>query len=102
MVSEWILDELEVIHGTRDRCEMWDVYGDGRCDEDCDEPDPDCDEDTGVEGEAGLDDDASDLDRDGADDDSGDDKAAGCSCASQASRSLSWPHLLCFQSIKEK
>ena len=51
VVSEWILGELEGIYGTRDRCEMWDVYGDGNCDEDCDEPDPDCvvadEEDTG-------------------------------------------------------
>ncbi len=44
VVAEWILDNLEDIYGTRDRCEMWGVYGDGNCDEDCDEPDPDCSE----------------------------------------------------------
>ena len=40
-VSEWVLDQLEDVHGTRDRCEMWGLYGDGVCDADCDS-DPDC------------------------------------------------------------
>ena len=40
-VSEWILDQLEDVHGTRDRCEMWGLYGDGVCDVECD-ADPDC------------------------------------------------------------
>lgn len=42
VVSGWILDELEALYGTRDRCEIWDIYDDGICDEDCDAPDPDC------------------------------------------------------------
>ena len=41
-VHEWILDQLEDVYGTRDRCEMWDIYDDGICDEDCLEIDPDC------------------------------------------------------------
>jgi len=40
-VSEWILDQLEDVHGTRDRCEMWGLYGDGVCDAEC-AADPDC------------------------------------------------------------
>ncbi len=44
-VYEWIVDQLEDVHGTRDRCEMWDVYDDGACDLDCPEIDPDCVED---------------------------------------------------------
>jgi len=40
-VSEWILDQLEDVHGTRDRCEMWGLYGDDICDPECD-ADPDC------------------------------------------------------------
>lgn len=56
-VAEWILDELEFIHGTRDRCEMWGVYGDGACDTDCDEPDPDCEVDAAdTGGESDIDD----------------------------------------------
>jgi secreted trypsin-like serine protease len=44
VVSDWVLDQLEDIHGTRDRCEMWEVYDDGICDEDCDRVDPDCED----------------------------------------------------------
>jgi secreted trypsin-like serine protease len=40
-VSDWILDQLEDVHGTRDRCEMWGLYGDDICDSECD-ADPDC------------------------------------------------------------
>jgi secreted trypsin-like serine protease len=40
-VSEWILDQVEDVHGTRDRCEAWGLYGDGACDLDCDQ-DVDC------------------------------------------------------------
>ena len=40
-VSEWVLDQLEDVHGTRDRCEMWGLYDNGVCDEDC-ASDPDC------------------------------------------------------------
>ena len=41
-VSEWILDQIEDVHGSRDRCEVWGLYDDGNCDLDCDEPDVDC------------------------------------------------------------
>jgi len=81
VVAEWILDELEDIYGTRDRCEMWDVYGDGACDEDCDSPDPDCDvtggDDTG--GAAASGDTA-----DGAED------KGGCTCSATARGSADW------------
>ena len=58
-VSEWILDQLEDVHGTRDRCEMWGLYGNDVCDADCDD-DPDCTEDLILGdpgfGESGFDD----------------------------------------------
>lgn len=41
-VSEWILDQIEDVHGSRDRCEVWGLYDDGNCDLDCDEEDIDC------------------------------------------------------------
>ena len=41
-ISPWIMDQLESVHGTRDRCEMWGLYGDGICDADCDAEDVDC------------------------------------------------------------
>ena len=42
-VSEWILDQVEDVHGSRDRCEVWGLYGDGVCDKGCDVEDIDCD-----------------------------------------------------------
>jgi len=47
IVSEWILDHVETVHGTRDLCEANGRYGDGICDEACDVIDQDCLEDTG-------------------------------------------------------
>jgi len=86
VVADWILDELEDLYGTRDRCEMWDVYGDGACDEDCAEPDPDCavvdDEDTGA--------DAADLDGE-----SGEDKEGGCACSTPGRPGLGWAWAMC-------
>ena len=41
-VSDWILDQIELVHGTTDRCEIWGLYDDGVCDADCDLEDPDC------------------------------------------------------------
>jgi hypothetical protein len=41
-VSEWILEQVEWVHGSRDRCEVWGLYGDGVCDDDCDREDADC------------------------------------------------------------
>ena len=42
VVADWVLDTVEEVHGTRDRCEIYDAYLDGACDEDCAQPDPDC------------------------------------------------------------
>lgn len=41
LVAEWILDQVEEVHGTRDVCEADGRYGDGVCDGVCD-ADPDC------------------------------------------------------------
>jgi|GEM_PF-1621024 len=41
-ISDWILDQVELVHGSRDRCEVWGLYEDGVCDEDCDLEDLDC------------------------------------------------------------
>ena len=40
--ADWILDFVEAVHGTRDQCEANGFYDDGLCDENCDQPDPDC------------------------------------------------------------
>ena len=53
-VSEWILDQVEGVHGSRDRCEVWGLYGDGSCDLDCDLEDVDCiveEDDSGADGD---------------------------------------------------
>lgn len=42
VVAEWILDQVEAEHGSRDRCEVFGYYADGICQTDCDRPDPDC------------------------------------------------------------
>lgn len=42
VVGEWILDQVEAVHGSRDRCEVNGHYGDGVCDRFCDDFDPDC------------------------------------------------------------
>lgn len=40
---EWILDQVEEVHGTRDLCDINGWYDDGICDEDlCIDEDPDC------------------------------------------------------------
>ena len=63
IATEWILDQVENVHGTRDVCEINGWYDNGVCDPFCDEPDPDCDEtpdgdagagDAGDAGGAGL------------------------------------------------
>jgi len=80
VVADWILDQLEDVHGTRDRCEMWGLYDDGDCDEDCDEPDPDC-------GLAG-DDTGSGVDDTGSAD--GDEGKGGCACSTTANPGSGW------------
>ncbi len=44
IATEWILDQIEDVHGTRDVCEINGWYDNGVCDPFCDEPDPDCGE----------------------------------------------------------
>ncbi|MCA9489949.1 MAG: S1 family peptidase [Myxococcales bacterium] len=40
--SDWILKQIESVHGTTDRCEVLGLYGDGVCDASCDQLDDDC------------------------------------------------------------
>jgi hypothetical protein len=42
MLYEWILDQVEDVHGSRDLCAINGFYGDGWCDVDCPEEDVDC------------------------------------------------------------
>jgi hypothetical protein len=42
VVADWLLQKVEEVHGTTDRCAIYGQYDDGRCQRDCDEPDPDC------------------------------------------------------------
>ncbi|MBX2797045.1 MAG: trypsin-like serine protease [Myxococcales bacterium] len=42
VVADWILDRVEDVHGSRDRCEVHGLYEDGVCHPDCDRPDWDC------------------------------------------------------------
>ena len=42
VARSWILDQIENVHGTTDRCTIFEAYGDGVCDTDCDQPDIDC------------------------------------------------------------
>jgi hypothetical protein len=51
-VSDWILDQVEDVHGSRDRCEVWGLYGDGFCDLGCELEDVDCA--SGDEGDEGV------------------------------------------------
>ncbi len=41
---DWVLDQVEAVHGSRDLCEINGNYDDGVCDAWCDGPDPDCEE----------------------------------------------------------
>jgi V8-like Glu-specific endopeptidase len=42
IAADWILDQVERVHGTRDICLAAGRYEDGWCDESCPKPDPDC------------------------------------------------------------
>jgi hypothetical protein len=42
VASDWILAKIEEVHGTTDQCAVMGRYGDGLCDETCDDIDPDC------------------------------------------------------------
>ena len=84
IAADWILDWIEEVHGTRDVCEVNEWYGDGICDDYCDEEDPDCVEpgDDDDDTSSGDDDDAESE----ADDDD-DEGAGGCGCSSAPARS---------------
>lgn len=41
-VSDWLLEQVQAVHGTTDFCEITDRYGDGTCDPTCERVDPDC------------------------------------------------------------
>ena len=77
LLYEWILDQVEAVHGSRDLCEINGFYDDGWCDVDCPDVDVDClppdemdDDDSAVE--VGDDDDDDDAPRgDGCSDCSG-------------------------------
>ncbi len=42
LVSDWLLEQIEAVHGTTDRCEINGHYDDGVCDDFCETLDPDC------------------------------------------------------------
>ncbi len=42
LVTDWLLEQIEAVHGTSDRCEINGHYDDGVCDTFCDTLDPDC------------------------------------------------------------
>jgi hypothetical protein len=82
IAAEWILDQIEAVHGTRDVCEINGWYGDGLCHPFCDLPDPDCQSadvdagpDAGPEDGGPLDDGGASVDANG-----------GCGCAVVAGR----------------
>jgi MYXO-CTERM domain-containing protein len=54
LVREWVLSEVEAVHGSTDLCWINDWYNDGTCDTHCDLPDPDCSADTGLESPGGC------------------------------------------------
>lgn len=77
IATEWILDWIEDIHGSRDVCEINGWYDDGVCDDYCDEEDPDCVVETDDDDSAaGDDDDDMDSEQDDDDEDEG-----GCECS---------------------
>ena len=82
VVADWLLEQVEAVHGTTDLCEINGLYGDGVCETDCDAVDPDClEDDTGGEGG----------------------EPAGCGCASAGGASgLLWPLLLAFVALRER
>jgi len=69
IVQDFIFEQIELVHGTTDRCEIWGLYGDGVCDANCDLADADC-----LVTTSGS--------EDGDDDDDEDGAGCGCSTAS--------------------
>jgi MYXO-CTERM domain-containing protein len=80
IATEWILDQIEAVHGSRDVCEINGWYGDGLCHWFCDLPDPDCVPDGGTEEDAGVPD-------GGADAGSETGLTGGCGCTISSSAS---------------
>ncbi|MBN93579.1 MAG: 2-succinyl-6-hydroxy-2,4-cyclohexadiene-1-carboxylate synthase [Deltaproteobacteria bacterium] len=54
LVSDWLLDRIEEVHGTRDVCDINSLYDDGFCDDMCDELDPDCVEESAEDDDSGA------------------------------------------------
>jgi MYXO-CTERM domain-containing protein len=76
LVWDWVLDEVEDYHGSRDLCAINGWYDNDICETLCDEPDPDCFVDTGDTG-------------------GGEGGGGGCACASGGGLGvLAWPALL--------
>lgn len=42
VAADWVLEQIEAVHGTTDRCAIEGRYGDGMCDEECIALDTDC------------------------------------------------------------
>ena len=70
LTMDWVLDEVEAYHGSRDLCEINGWYANDVCELLCDEPDPDCFADTGDTG----------LDKPGG----------GCACSSGSAPTAPW------------
>ena len=68
---EWVLEQVEEYHGSRDLCAINGWYDNDVCELLCDEPDPDCFADTGDTGGDGP-------------------KPGGCACASGAAATAGW------------
>lgn len=73
---EWIMDQVEAVHGSRDVCEINGFYDDGICDVDCPEEDVDC-----LPPEEQDDDDSVSDDDDSVADGDDDDAAGGDGCS---------------------
>ncbi len=84
LVWDWVLDEVEAYHGSRDLCEINGWYDNAVCDTLCDEPDPDCFVDTG------------DPDTDGG----GNGGKGGCGCASGGAGVGVWFGLVLFGVVR--
>ena len=63
LMYDWILDQVEEVHGSRDLCAINDFYDDGYCDAECLDVDPDCVEDEPSDDDDGKDDDDDDHSR---------------------------------------
>jgi len=78
LVADWLLEQIEAVHGTTDRCEINRHYDDGVCDDFCETLDPDCMVDP------------FDTTDDGAVQDGPIEANGGCACDSAAGASSTW------------